>query len=473
MALFNPDFLTDTGVTPNTYTHTTLTVDRKGRITAASNGAIPSAPPCYSTITGTSGSASALVAGSTLSFLSTNGMTLVAADASPDTLTVNTPQDLQTTASPTFNVVGHGAGAVGTPSITFSDNLDTGFYESITGASGNIALAVQGSQALRIDSVDNWGWHGTAPTAAAYHAATVSTTARSQFLAVDMTRSGLGGATLTILRFIVRPQNDVGTNTGSFQTVVERNNPNRPFVGVLSDCGLGSATTMASGSSQFYGFNFVPTAATGGNVTGGTLAFTGFRFGAIPANYAGGGATTYFRGSYFGDNLGSAYGNSEAAPDLLIYSDGANGIVEHTGDMVFNESGASVDHRIEGDTDANLFFLDASADTVQIGATTASDSAKFYVSGKISTSAEMEINGDLNHDGTNVGFYAKAPAVQQTSGADLTNNVTSGGSSDVIANYTDLIIYANDAAAIRNDIYQLARKLKQVNDGLRAIGLLT
>jgi len=31
----------------------------------------------------------------------------------------------------------------------------------------------------------------------------------------------------------------------------------------------------------------------------------------------------------------------------------------------------------------------------------------------------------------------------------------------------DLTVYANDAAAIRNDIYQLARKLKQVNDALR------
>lgn len=60
-----------------------------------------------------------------------------------------------------------------------------------------------------------------------------------------------------------------------------------------------------------------------------------------------------------------------------------------------------------------------------------------------------------------------------TSGANLTNNVTSGGTDDTIANYTDLTVYANDAATIRNDIYQLARKLKQVNDALRLYGLLT
>ncbi len=73
-----------------------------------------------------------------------------------------------------------------------------------------------------------------------------------------------------------------------------------------------------------------------------------------------------------------------------------------------------------------------------------------------------------------LGFFGLAtPVVKQTSGANLTNSVTSGGSTDVIANYTDLSIYANDAAAIRNDIYQLAKKLKQINDGLRSYGLFT
>jgi hypothetical protein len=72
-----------------------------------------------------------------------------------------------------------------------------------------------------------------------------------------------------------------------------------------------------------------------------------------------------------------------------------------------------------------------------------------------------------------MGFFATTPAAQQTSGANLTNSVTSGGSSDVIANFTDLTTYANDSAAIRNDIYQLARKVKQLNDGLRLLGLFT
>jgi hypothetical protein len=79
----------------------------------------------------------------------------------------------------------------------------------------------------------------------------------------------------------------------------------------------------------------------------------------------------------------------------------------------------------------------------------------------------------LRMNATGVGFFTTTPAAQQVSAANLTNNVATGGTDDTIANYTDLTIYANDSAAIRNNIYQLARKLKQVNDALRLYGLLT
>lgn len=75
-----------------------------------------------------------------------------------------------------------------------------------------------------------------------------------------------------------------------------------------------------------------------------------------------------------------------------------------------------------------------------------------------------------------LGFFKNggAAVVRQTGLAvALTNNVTVGGVNGTIANYTDLNVYANDAVAIRNDIYQLARGLKLVSDGLRAYGLLT
>ena len=75
--------------------------------------------------------------------------------------------------------------------------------------------------------------------------------------------------------------------------------------------------------------------------------------------------------------------------------------------------------------------------------------------------------------GQKLGFFNNVPVVQQISAANLTNNVTSGGDNDIIANFTDLTTYSNSAGAIRNDIYQLARKLKQINDGCRSLGLFT
>jgi len=68
-------------------------------------------------------------------------------------------------------------------------------------------------------------------------------------------------------------------------------------------------------------------------------------------------------------------------------------------------------------------------------------------------------------------FWAGTPVAQPVNGVNLTNNVTSGGTNDTISDYSDLVVYATDAAAIRNAIFQLARKLKVVNDSLRVMGL--
>lgn len=70
-----------------------------------------------------------------------------------------------------------------------------------------------------------------------------------------------------------------------------------------------------------------------------------------------------------------------------------------------------------------------------------------------------------------MGWYNATPVVQQAQGA-ITNSVTAGGVTGTIADYTDLTVYANDAAAIRNDIYQLALGLQGCIAALRTYGLL-
>ena len=74
--------------------------------------------------------------------------------------------------------------------------------------------------------------------------------------------------------------------------------------------------------------------------------------------------------------------------------------------------------------------------------------------------------------GTKIGFFGGALTDQQTVEDTLTNNVTSGGTNNTIANFTDLTTYANDAATIRNDIYQLARKLRILEGAIKAYGFV-
>lgn len=71
-----------------------------------------------------------------------------------------------------------------------------------------------------------------------------------------------------------------------------------------------------------------------------------------------------------------------------------------------------------------------------------------------------------------IGFFAQTPAVRQSVNTVLVNNVTSGGTLSTIANYTDLTIYANDAAAIRNNFFRLTEKVLRLETALRNYGLV-
>jgi hypothetical protein len=68
-----------------------------------------------------------------------------------------------------------------------------------------------------------------------------------------------------------------------------------------------------------------------------------------------------------------------------------NNLVDNAGDgaAVFNESGAAVDFRIEGDTDTHMFFVDGSADRISIGASTDAPAAILEVTGDASSAAPV------------------------------------------------------------------------------------
>jgi hypothetical protein len=100
---------------------------------------------------------------------------------------------------------------------------------------------------------------------------------------------------------------------------------------------------------------------------------------------------------------------------LQINVSGANNnnyaIQTLSGDAIFNDNGLNYDFRVEGDTDQNLFFVDASTDSIGIGNNT--PSYKLQVSGTVSSTTGFNTNGLNGWSGT---FSADGQLVTVTGG---------------------------------------------------------
>lgn len=104
-----------------------------------------------------------------------------------------------------------------------------------------------------------------------------------------------------------------------------------------------------------------------------------------------------------------------------------------TGAVVFNETGADQDFRVEGDTDANLFFVDAGAEAVGIGSTVEANS-KLTVKGagiaisrdssSVSNTTAYDIK--IRSASPKVGIHATSPS------QDMTLEFSGGGSANAI-----------------------------------------
>ena len=175
---------------------------------------------------------------------------------------------------------------------------------------------------------------------------------------------------------------------------------------------------------------------------------------------------------------------TSATTDFAIFLEGTNNKVH------FNQAGESIGSSSTSHLDligtTNIDFIIGSTEQMNLqdgvfGPTTDSDVDlgtttvrwKDAFVDSLAITGAIEIGGDLNHDGSNIGFFGTAPVAQGTSGADLTNNVTSGGTDDTVDNITLGGLQNADLTSTRNAVYQLARKLKQVNDTLRDYGMLT
>ena len=110
-------------------------------------------------------------------------------------------------------------------------------------------------------------------------------------------------------------------------------------------------------------------------------------------------------------NLGSStarWANMYLGPDTLyIGTDGNDYDISYdtaNSALVFNNLGADLDFRLEGDTDTNLFFLDASTDNIGIGEAAPDINAKLEVAGNFMLDDYVYFNNAttdyLRHDGT-------------------------------------------------------------------------
>jgi len=95
-----------------------------------------------------------------------------------------------------------------------------------------------------------------------------------------------------------------------------------------------------------------------------------------------------------------------------------------TTNLVINEIGAVFNVRIEGDTDANLFFTDATNDRIGVG--TASPSVKLDVVGAIKTSTTITATGAGSIEGLTVGRGAGAVSTNTVVGSNALSANSTG-----------------------------------------------
>ena len=99
----------------------------------------------------------------------------------------------------------------------------------------------------------------------------------------------------------------------------------------------------------------------------------------------------------FRDDLNT--GIYSAAADRFNISVGGTDHLEiRTDAVVFNETGANTDFRIEGDGEQNLFFVDASTDRIGIGVAAPSQRLQIYGSGDTAVMSLLRSNSTSSND---------------------------------------------------------------------------
>ena len=139
---------------------------------------------------------------------------------------------------------------------------------------------------------------------------------------------------------------------------------------------------------------------------------------------------------------------SPGADQFAIATNGVERVEWGTSEVVFNDGGTNYDFRIEGDTNANLFFVDASADAVGIGTTSPSQ----LIHGASSGAATLFLQ---NTSGNNSGITLQNDG-QGTSSLTYNRSANTlalaGPNADItFANASQAIVFTTNGEAARID----------------------
>jgi hypothetical protein len=93
-----------------------------------------------------------------------------------------------------------------------------------------------------------------------------------------------------------------------------------------------------------------------------------------------------------------------------IATNGVERVEFGTSEVVFNDGGANYDFRIEGDTNASLFFVDASAEAVGIGTASMPRDAFWLV--RLLTTAHLILDYKLQAPDQDLPFFFQDTKIQ-------------------------------------------------------------
>ncbi len=269
----------------------------------------------------------------------------------------------------------------------------------------------------------------------------------------------------TNLLFVDASNDNIGIGTSGFSNVKLNLNTTKTShifgLSILSNTGTGTYNYGLLSSAESTGVQY--NIALEARASGGTSENYGL--------YGRSSGTSSINKSIFGEAI-----TNNTSTNYAIYLNAINtgggsayALLSDAGDVVFNESGGNYDFRIEGLTESNLFFVDASNDNIGIG--TASPNYKLEVLGTVSTTGFRMTNGASNSyiltsDASGNATWTSSTTVSANLGRIL--YVSGGGSNSTaeVGNITKpfaTIIAAKDISVSGDTIYVMPQTITYSN----------